>query len=137
MAHLAALSITNEEILSDSKNAPDGCPDHDSDKLETTGSDLSFEGKLGGLKVHNEDLSTDDDLSQEHNDEFTSIIPGGVRLPVFQNLSQGKEIESVISTEASQGESEPGFDQGLLKTLHLDEQQDSWSASSVEQQLLI
>lgn len=63
MAHLAALTITNEEILSDSKNAPDGCLEHDLDKLETSGSDLSFEGKLNSLKMNNEDLSTDDDLS--------------------------------------------------------------------------
>ena len=63
IAHLSALTFTHDEILSESRHAPDGMlQDHQSSM--TTTSEESFEIIKGGdlaLKTANSDISTDNE----------------------------------------------------------------------------
>ena len=50
MAHMSALSITSEQMLSESKIAPDGSLEKEANQLETTGTELAFECKLAASR---------------------------------------------------------------------------------------
>lgn len=63
MAHLSAMTFTHDEILSDSRTAPDGTI-YDHHSSMTTTSEESFEIMKGGdfaLKTANSDMSTDNE----------------------------------------------------------------------------
>ena len=135
---MAALSLTHQKILSDGRIAPDGILDDDSEKLETASSDLSFEGGIQVPTSPNKaspsaDLSTDDEAMGETISEtcenFGPVIPGGSRLPVFQSVCYHSS-KLVVTPACKQEDSITKIeetDQGLLKTLKLDEQHESWS----------
>jgi len=88
IVHLAALNLTYEDILSDSRGAPDGSNQVEKQKgytLETASSDESFEGSS-----KDQNQSTDDEASVDDEVEtgFAPIIPGHIRLPIFQIMGQ-------------------------------------------------
>lgn len=78
MAHLAALTITQYDMLAECERAPDGIWD------ESTASELSFEAP----RDCNSNLSTDScaefTSASSTEDEHASTIALGQRLPVFQ-----------------------------------------------------
>ena len=84
MAHLAALTLTQYDMLADAERAPDGYCE------EFVGScELSFEA----AKECSSNLSTDggadcseSSSSTAESDSVLSIIPTGSRLPIFQSI---------------------------------------------------
>lgn len=83
-------------------------------------------------------MSTDDEVSRETIDqadlglEVTSIIPGGSRLSIFQSMGQKSSMHlkvtpQKLSESITTVSGEPEAEQGLLSTLRLDEQHESWA----------
>ena len=159
MAHLAALTITEADVIADSKNAPDGTFEETSTLMndsQTNNSDNSFEAGKDTLilKTANSDLSTDSG-SDHFQEDFLPIIQQGSRLSIFQRICQQDKIgsdgcgsidesdgsekvieqmsddnpEEVSSTEATSA---------LLKLMNMEEEsqvvdfEENWSQSSGE-----
>ena len=116
------------DILADSQLAPSGC-----DSTDSGASDCSFEDRKPNQSA---DMSTDDEAydSDELDIGFAPLIPGGSRLPIFQQIGQKSNSQQLkmslqkLSSSSSTAASEEGSEaeQGLLKTLRLDEQHESW-----------
>ena len=85
MAHLAAMNLTHHDVLSDSKNAPEGSSVED---------DVSFEACKASVNTSNSaaDLSTDSNSTAEQSDDLAQTIPSSSRLSIFQSLTQTDDI---------------------------------------------
>ena len=131
MAHLAALSLTSQDMLSDSKIAPDGRLQPAEAILDTSTSELSFRSakKTGLRKEQSCDLSTDDEGCLEQQEpEFAPIIPNQVRLPIFQSICQQGEAKAHPSSS--------GVGSSFEDAQPHDFEEETWSQTSIEQLLV-
>ena len=99
IAHLAALTITSDDMLSDCRNAPDGSEISDQVSTSLSSYDNSFDGaksvgsdtigSKAGVAVTNSDISTDSG-SDHLEGEFSGLnttIKDSSRLSVFQAVT--------------------------------------------------
>lgn len=90
MAHLAAFSYTSEDVLSDSKSAPDGsdsCDHVSENSFESIRTDNEMTNKISvGPAVNHSDISTDSCSDNNAENEYfghSMTIPNSTRLPIF------------------------------------------------------